>query len=157
MLLIANEHVPMDSFLIIIHYNVIWGRRVIGISGSLIWSKTLKELIFNPCGEFRWSPDGPISQIHSLTSSLVPLGSFKVCSDAKESGVRKATGSYRSYASLVKRQPKIYTGKPGGRRHIGRRRKRWVEGIEEDMREMDVRGWRRKSYLASVWYNPPRM
>ena len=28
-------------------------RRVIGISGSLIWSKTLMELIFNPCGEFR--------------------------------------------------------------------------------------------------------
>ena len=29
------------------------GRTVIGISGSLIWSKTLTELIFNPCGEFR--------------------------------------------------------------------------------------------------------
>ena len=41
------------------------GRRVIGISGSLIWSKTLMELTFNPCGEFRWSPVGPVSQIHS--------------------------------------------------------------------------------------------
>ena len=28
-------------------------RRLIGISGSLIWSKTLVELIFNPRGEFR--------------------------------------------------------------------------------------------------------
>ena len=28
------------------------GRRVIGISGSLIQAKTLMELIFNPCGEF---------------------------------------------------------------------------------------------------------
>ena len=44
---------------------VYWGRRLIGISGSLIWSKTLMELIFNPCGEFRWSPEGPVSQIHS--------------------------------------------------------------------------------------------
>ena len=42
-----------------------------------------------------------------LTSSLVPLGSFKVCSDAKESGVRKATGSYRTYSSLVKLQPRF--------------------------------------------------
>ena len=25
-----------------------WGRRMIEISGSLIWSKTLMELIFNP-------------------------------------------------------------------------------------------------------------
>ena len=32
-----------------------------------------------------------------LTSTLVPLGSFKVCSDAKESGVRKTTGSNRTY------------------------------------------------------------
>ena len=40
------------------------GRRVIGIFGSLIWSKTLMELIFNPCGEFRWSPEVPVSQIH---------------------------------------------------------------------------------------------
>ena len=23
------------------------------------------ELIFNPCGEFRWSPEGPVSQIQS--------------------------------------------------------------------------------------------
>ena len=28
------------------------GRRVIGISGSLIWSKSLMKLIFNPGGEF---------------------------------------------------------------------------------------------------------
>ena len=41
------------------------GRSVIGISGSLIWSKTLMELIFNPCGEFQWSPECPVSQIHS--------------------------------------------------------------------------------------------
>ena len=26
---------------------------MIGFSGSLIWSKTLMELIFNPCGEIR--------------------------------------------------------------------------------------------------------
>ena len=38
---------------------------MIGISGSLIWSKTLMEVIFNPCSEFRWSPGDPVSQIHS--------------------------------------------------------------------------------------------
>ena len=41
------------------------GRRVIGISGSLIWSKTLMELIFNACVKFWWSPEGPVIQIHS--------------------------------------------------------------------------------------------
>ena len=38
---------------------------MIAISGSLIWSKTLMELIFNPCGKFWLSPEGPVSQIHS--------------------------------------------------------------------------------------------
>ena len=33
--------------------------------GSVIWPKTLMELIFNLCGEFRWCPEGPVSQIHS--------------------------------------------------------------------------------------------
>ena len=33
------------------------------------------------------------------------LTSFKVCLHAKESGVRKATGSYRTYSSLVKLHP----------------------------------------------------
>ena len=35
------------------------------ISWSLILSKTLMELIFNSCGEFRWSPEGSVSQIYS--------------------------------------------------------------------------------------------
>ena len=39
---------------------------MIGISGSLIWSKTLMELKFNLCGEFRLSPEDPVSQINSL-------------------------------------------------------------------------------------------
>ena len=30
-----------------------------------LWSGPLMELIFNPCGEFQWSPEGPVSQIHS--------------------------------------------------------------------------------------------
>ena len=52
------------------------GRRVIGISRSLIWSKTLMELIFNACGEFRWSPEGPVSQIHSSNLHVGAPGIF---------------------------------------------------------------------------------
>ena len=37
---------------ITIHFVKGGGQGVIGISGSLIWSKTLMELMFNPCGEF---------------------------------------------------------------------------------------------------------
>ena len=40
------------------------------------------ELIFNTCGELQWSPEGPVSQIHS--PHLHDVRSFTVCSDAKE-------------------------------------------------------------------------
>ena len=39
--------------------------QLIGTSGPLIWSKTLVELIFNSCGEFRRSPKDPVNQIYS--------------------------------------------------------------------------------------------
>ena len=83
------------------------GRRVIGISGSLIWSKTLMELIFNPCGEFRWSAEGPVSQIHSPHLHMCPwdlFRTFKVCSDTKEKvecgKQREATAPIHSLVKL---------------------------------------------------------
>ena len=46
------------------------------------------ELIFNLCCELRWSPEGPVSQIHSPHLHVGAPGdlfrSFEVCSDAKE-------------------------------------------------------------------------
>ena len=78
----------------------IWGWRVIGISGSLIWSKTLMGLIFKPYGEFRWSP---VSQIHSHHILVGAPGIFtdllrSVQMIKRESGVRKETGSYPIYS-----------------------------------------------------------
>ena len=46
------------------------------------------ELIFNPCGEFPWSPGGPVSQIHSPHLCVGAPGIFSELlrsgSDAKE-------------------------------------------------------------------------
>ena len=60
------------------------GQSVIWISRSLIWSKTLMELMFNPCGEVKRAQ---LAKSTLLPSTLMPLEfsrSFKVCSDAKE-------------------------------------------------------------------------
>ena len=62
---------------------------MIEISGSLIWSKTLMELIFNPCPVANFGEDrrAQLAKSTLLTSTLVPLGSFQIfkfCSDAKE-------------------------------------------------------------------------
>ena len=87
----------------------IWGCRLIGISGSLSWSKTLMELIFNPCGEFQWSAEGPVSQIHTHHLHDGAPGIFsdllRYVQMLKREWVRKTTGSYRTYSSIVKLQP----------------------------------------------------
>lgn len=46
---------------------------------------------------------------------------------------------------------KLYKGHPGGRRCIGRPRKRWLEDIEEDIREMGIRTWRRRAQDRGEW------
>jgi hypothetical protein len=42
---------------------------------------------------------------------------------------------------------------PEGRRRTGRQRKRWVEDVEEDLKKMDIRGWRRKAKEKNEWAN----
>ena len=85
------------------------GRRVIGIFRSLTWSKTLMELIFNHCGEFRWSPEGPDSQTHYPhlhVCCLWDLFRSFVCSDAKERlGCGKQRETTTPIQSPVKLQP----------------------------------------------------
>ena len=79
------------------------GAKMIRISGSLIWSKTLMEMIFNPCGNFgevRWVQ---LAKATLLTSSLVPLGYFldvlrSVQMLKRESGVWKEMGRRRTYS-----------------------------------------------------------
>ena len=86
------------------------GRRVIGISGSLIWPKTLIELTFNffvvNFGEIRRAH---LAKSTLFTSSWCPwdlFRSFKVCSDAKERvGCGKQREATAPFKSLVKFQP----------------------------------------------------
>ena len=46
---------------------------------------------------------------------------------------------------------KIFIGKLEGRRRRGRPRKRWIDDVEEDLRKMGVRCWRRKAEDRDEW------
>ena len=85
---------------------------------SLICSKNPDETDINPFGEFRWNPEGPVSQIHSPHLHFEAPGIFSALSRSvqmlKREWGAKATGSYRTYSSLVKLQTWLlsYGGKP---------------------------------------------
>jgi hypothetical protein len=40
---------------------------------------------------------------------------------------------------------KIFKGKPEGRRGTGRPRKRYLDDVEDDLKQLGVKGWRRKA------------
>jgi hypothetical protein len=48
---------------------------------------------------------------------------------------------------MVKR---VFEGHPGGRRKTDRPRKRWLDNIEEDLRLMKVKRWRKKATEREV-------
>jgi len=46
---------------------------------------------------------------------------------------------------------RVLEWKPTGRRNRGRPRKRWIEGIEEDLHIMGTRGWRNLCKERAEW------
>ena len=46
---------------------------------------------------------------------------------------------------------KAYSQKPEGRRLPGRPRKRWIDDVEDDLKKLGVRGWRRKAQEREEW------
>ena len=80
----------------------------LGFPGRWSGQETLWNWYFNPCGEFRWSPEGPGSQIHSPHHHVGAPGIFldllRSFQMLKGEWVLKATGSYHTYLSLVKLQ-----------------------------------------------------
>ncbi|XP_039299202.1 uncharacterized protein LOC120355027 [Nilaparvata lugens] len=46
---------------------------------------------------------------------------------------------------------KVHRMNPGGRRLKGRPRMRWIDDIENDLKEMGIRGWRRKVQDRDEW------
>ena len=100
------------SFFVLEHNTIFYDNNseiMIGISGSQIWSKTLMELMFNLCGEFRWNSEVPVSQIHSPHLLVGAPGVFSdllKCSDDKERvGCGKQREATAPIKSLVKLQP----------------------------------------------------
>jgi hypothetical protein len=49
---------------------------------------------------------------------------------------------------MVKR---VFEGHPGGRRKTGRPRRRWLDDIEEDLRLMKIKRWRKEATEREIW------
>jgi len=45
----------------------------------------------------------------------------------------------------------VFQGKPGGRRNVGRPKLSWLDCIENDLKSMDVKRWRKKAEDRFAW------
>jgi hypothetical protein len=46
---------------------------------------------------------------------------------------------------------KLYSNKPEGLRLVRRPRKRWLDEVEQDLKQMGVRGWRKRAQNRDEW------
>ena len=92
-----NTHI----YTVYIYIYIYMGRRLILISESLIWSKTLMELIFNSCSEFRLSPEGPVSQIHCPHLHAGTTGFFSDLSRSVQMLKRVGCGKQREASAPI--------------------------------------------------------
>ena len=78
---------------------------MIGVSGTLIRSETLMELIFIRCGEFRRSPEGPVTKSTLHTSTFVSALLRPVQMLKREWGCGEQREATAPIQALVKLQP----------------------------------------------------
>jgi hypothetical protein len=46
---------------------------------------------------------------------------------------------------------KLYSNKPEGLRLVERPRKRWLDEVEQNLKQMEMRGWRRRAQKRDEW------
>jgi hypothetical protein len=64
---------------------------------------------------------------------------------------RTETGDHLVRKAKDRTVQKVFLGKPDGRRKAGRPELRWLYCIENDLKCMDVKRWRKKPEGRSVW------
>ncbi|KAJ4433364.1 hypothetical protein ANN_15623 [Periplaneta americana] len=108
-----------------------------------IWERKILRRIYGPKlvnGEWRLRYNSELYELYGKPSILGEIKSSRL----------KWLGHVerREENSLLHR---IYRGNPGGRRCTGRPRKAWMKDVEEDMKELGIRTWRRRARDRNDW------
>ena len=108
-----------------------------------IWERKILRRIYGPVcidGEWRIRSN---QELRDLYKKLPIVHELKVRRLSWLGHVERMNDS-----RAVKR---VFRENPGGRRLKGRPRKRWLEDVEDDLRKIGVRGWRRKAADREEW------
>ncbi|XP_022196882.1 craniofacial development protein 2-like [Nilaparvata lugens] len=69
-------------------------------------------------------------------------------------GSKTDCSNYRGHVERMddsRSTKKVHRMNPGGRRLRGRPRMRWIDDVKNDLRQMGIRGWRRKAQNRDEW------
>ena len=112
-------------------------------SALLVWERKILRKIYGPVNDhdtWRIRTNSELQELYQDAS---------IVADIKGRRLRWAGHVERMEDS--RKCKKVYRGKPEGRRKVGRPRKRWLDDVEEDLKSIGVRGWRRKARDRSEW------
>ena len=109
----------------------------------LIWERKILRKIFGPIndnGAWRIRTNKELQNMYKAPDIIADIKSKRI----RWIGHVQRMDSTRACF-------KIFNGKPEGKRTSGRPKKRYLDGIEEDLKQLEVRGWRRKAADRDEW------
>ena len=108
-----------------------------------VWERKILRRIYGPKFE------NGVWRLRCNDELYALYGKPSILGEIKSSRLRWLGHVERSIESSVLH--KIYKGKPGGRRCIGRPRKTWLTDVEEDLKDLGIRTWRRRVQDRNEW------
>jgi hypothetical protein len=107
------------------------------------WERKILRKIFGPLY------DGGTWRIRTNSELYELYNAPDIISEIKKGRLRWLGHVHRMPGDRVAKR--VLEGNPGGRRPRGRPRKRWLDDVEDDLREMGVRRWRRVAEDRQAW------
>jgi hypothetical protein len=108
-----------------------------------VWERKVLRKIYGPlCENGEW-------RIRTNTEVMELYDDLDIVTEVKRMRLRWL-GHIESMSN-DRSTKKLYNNKPEGLRLVGRPRKRWLDEVEQNLKQMEVRGWKRRAQNRDEW------
>jgi hypothetical protein len=108
-----------------------------------VWKRKVLRKIYGPvCENGEW-------RIRTNTELMELYEDLDIVTEVKRMRLRWL--GHMERMSDDRSTKKLYSNKPEGLKLVGKPRKRWLDEVEQNLKQMGVRGWRRRAQNREEW------